>query len=219
MTNKKMWYTIDTFPLKRLSGAACLFAAAVMFCACASAPLWPAQQVKSSWRFPKDKAVLVGRIELHPPLQESEQKLVTKRAKDLRNVFILSCGDRILDLKTAKTVGMAGFFSTTLEKEFFIKVDKGRTLYLSGGIVYRMDNPTSLESFLFFQSPFQVEMQPDDEAVYIGTIQLYRDENNVVTSVFIRDDYAWADAQFKLRFGAYKTLRKALAVPVFNRTP
>ena len=32
----------------------------------------------------------------------------------------------------------------------------------------------------------------------------------------VRDDYQWADAKFKERFGTSKTLRKALATPVFS---
>jgi hypothetical protein len=31
--------------------------------------------------------------------------------------------------------------------------------------------------------------------------------------VMIRDDYQWADQQFKERFGTSKTLRKALLTP------
>ena len=58
-----------------------------------------------------------------------------------------------------------------------------------------------------FGSLFQVELRPDDDAVYIGTIQYFRDESNNLKSVSIRDDYEWADARFKERFGTARTLR------------
>jgi hypothetical protein len=61
---------------------------------------------------------------------------------------------------------------------------------------------------------FRVDIRPGDRAVYIGTIQYYRDEFFSTEKVVVKDDYAAANAEFQRRFGRGVTLRRALAVPV-----
>jgi len=174
----------------------------------------PELQVESLMNVAPEKAVLVGRIELQPPLKESEQTLRTAGSGEYRNAFILYAGDRLKDFNAKPPDTFDGSFMTDLDREFFIKVDKGRTLYISGGMFYSVyDPPYRIESHVV-SSPFQVEIKPEDDAVYIGTIQFVRDDRNTVTSILIRDDYRWADDKYKARFGTGKTLRKALASPV-----
>ncbi len=180
-------------------------------CACAALP---EPQVSNLMSVSPDRVVIVGRIELHPPLQEGEQAFGIEREENLKNLFILYCGNRPRDVKTNDLEIFADSFKTTLEKEFFIKINKDSSLYFTGGTFYTAHNPRDLAEAYTFESPFQVEIRPDDEAVYIGTIQYYRDGSNKLKSVMIRDDYQWADTLFKERFGTSKTLRKALATPV-----
>jgi hypothetical protein len=179
-------------------------------CACA---VPPEPQIMSLMDVPPDKTVVVGRVELHPPLREEELTLKTERGEELKSAFILYCGDRLMDLKARIPASFSGSFATVLEKEFFIKTGKDMTLYVSGGTFYSVFDPPYRVLSHTFGSPFQVELRPDDEAVYIGTIQYYRDAANNLTSVMIRDDYQWADSQFKERFGTSKNLRKALLTP------
>lgn len=170
----------------------------------------PEPQITSLLDVPSDKIIVVGRIELHPPLGEDEQVLRTARGEELKNTFIFYCGDRPRDLRTNKPGSFEGSFATTLEKDYFIKVDRSITLFVAGGIFYSAYDPPYRVVPHTFSSPFQVELRPDDEAVYIGTIQYYRDDSNNLTSVQIRDDYQWADSLFKERFGTNRSLRKAL---------
>jgi hypothetical protein len=200
----------DEEPAKAVLLSAVGAAILVMLCGCA---VLPERQVTALVDVPPDNVVLVGRIELHPPLQKGEQELKTPRGKDLENVFIFYCGDRPLDFKAVMPASFAGSFDTTLEKEFFIKVGKDTPLYILGGTFYTLYDPPYRVVSHTFGSLFQVELRPDDEAVYIGTIQYFRDESNNLTSVSIRDDYQWADARFKERFGTARTLRKALPAP------
>jgi hypothetical protein len=189
-------------------------AALLALSACAVLSDLPEQQVESLINVAPEKAVLVGRIELQPPLRENEQILKTARGEEFRNAFILYAGGRLKDFNAGPPDTFEGSFITNLGREFFIKVDKGRTLYISGGMFYTVyDPPYRIESHVV-STPFQVEIGPDDEAVYIGTIQLVRDDRNTITSVLIRDDYQWADDKYKSRFGTRKTLRKALVAPV-----
>jgi hypothetical protein len=179
-------------------------------CACV---VLPEPQITSLMDMPSDNTLVVGRIELHPPLAEGEQVLKTARGEELKSAFILYCGDRAKDFKGSIPASFSGSFATVLEKEFFIKTSKDMTLYVSGGTFYSVYDPPYRVLSHTFGSLFQVQLLPDDEAVYIGTIQYYRDSSNSLTSVMIRDDYQWADSQFKERFGTSKNLRKALLTP------
>jgi hypothetical protein len=191
--------------------------AALSVCACTTLTIGavqPEPQVTNLMFVAPDQAIIVGRIELHPPLQKGEQTLKSSSGEELRNAFILYGGNRLRDFTKSKPTTFEGSFATTLEKEFFIKAEKGTTFFVSGGTFYtEFDLPYHI-TYHTFSSPLQIEIMPDDEAVYVGTIQYYRDENNNVKTVMIRDDYQWADTQFKERFGTTKNLRKELATPV-----
>lgn len=200
-----------------MSGAvpgAAVLAAAALLAACAVVSDSPEPQVESLMNVAPEKAVLVGRIELQPPLRDREQVLRDSQGEELRNSFILYIGDTPRDFKSRPPDTFEDAFMTDLDREFFIKVDKGRTLYMSGGMFYSVyDPPYRIESHAACMD-FTIDIQPDDSAVYIGTIQLVRDDRNAITSLLIRDDYQWADDKFKARFGTRKSLRKALlAVP------
>ena len=194
------------------------FIAALSACACTALSIGvvqPEPQVTNLMFVAPDQAIIVGRIELHPPLQEGEQTIKSSSGEEFRNAFILYGGDRLRDFTKNKPATFEGSFLTSLEKEFFIKSEKGSTFFISGGTFYTEYNPPYHITYHTLISPLQIEIMPDDEAVYVGTIQYYRDENNNIKTVMIRDDYQWADSQFKERFGTAKTLRKALATPVF----
>ena len=187
-----------------------VLAGLVLLSACAARP---EPQVESLLDVPSGKAVVVGRIELHPPLRSDEQDFGTDRGEELKNAFILYCGDRPRDLTGMRHDDFSGSFATTLDKNFFIKIDAGILLYVSGGTFYSASNLSDRIEPHTFSSQFQVELRPDDEAVYIGTIQYIRDESNNLASIMIRDDYKGADSEFKERFGTVKGLRKALLAP------
>jgi hypothetical protein len=189
------------------------FAALLLMCSCVPREVLPEHQVTSLLFVAPGKTLIVGRIELHPPLQPGEQLLNEEQGAEHENEFILFCGDQLRDLREGKPDTYAGSFSTTFEKEFFVKIDRVKTLFISGGMFFTEYDPPSRRVSPVFSSPFQVTLKPNDEAVYIGTIQYYRDEHNAVRTVMVRDDYAWADSRYKERFGTSKSLRKALVTP------
>jgi hypothetical protein len=61
---------------------------------------------------------------------------------------------------------------------------------------------------------FKAGLGSSDKAVYIGTIQYYRDEFFNLKKVVIKDDYQRANSEFKKRFKTGMTLDKALLAPV-----
>ncbi len=198
--------SLVSFLIAALSGCACTMMAI--------GAVQPEPQVTSLMFVAPDQAIIVGRIELHPPLQEGEQTLKSPSGEEFRNAFILYGGSRLRDFTMSRPATFEGSYATTLEKEFFIKAEKGSTFFVSGGTFYTEFDLPYYITYHTFSSPLQIEIKPDDEAVYVGTIQYYRDENNNIKAVMIRDDYQWADTQFKERFGTSKTLRKALATPL-----
>ncbi len=183
-----------------------------MLYACA-AVTGPEPQVANLINVPPGKIVVVGRIELHPPLQKGEQVRESGR-EDVRNAFYLYCGDRLRDFNTEKPETLSGSFMTEWDREFFIKVDRSRFLFISGGVYFTGSDQPGGADIHAIQQSFQVELRPDDEAVYIGTLQFFRNGADTLQSVTIRDDYQWADTQFKERFATSRTLRKALVKPV-----
>lgn len=60
----------------------------------------------------------------------------------------------------------------------------------------------------------RVDLRPGDSAVYIGTIQYFRDEFFEITRLVIKDDYERARAGFTKKFGNRVALRRALATRV-----
>jgi hypothetical protein len=82
----------------------------------------------------------------------------------------------------------------------------------SGTFSTASGSPLRIEAHAF-NSRLQVELRPDDHAVYIGTIQYYRDGSNTLKSIMVRDDYRWAAGKFKERFGTFLAIRKAQAMP------
>jgi len=185
-----------------------LFAASLLGCA-----MLPERQIMDLRSVPPDMVILVGRIELHPPLEAGEQALNSGQGEYLKDTFILYCGNQPIDMSAGVPENFAGSFHTTLEQEFFITVPRGKTLYIPGGTYYTAYDPPARVESHDFSSPFQVDLRPVDEAVYIGTIQYFRDNAHVLRSVSVRDDYTWAAAQFKERLGSAKILRKALVGP------
>jgi len=186
-----------------------LFAASLMGCA-----IVPERQLVDLRSVPPDMIILVGKIELHPPLAPGEQMLKTEQGEHLKDAFILYVGSQPIDVSAGVPEGFAGSFYTTLEQEFFITVRRDKTLYLPGGTFYTAYDPPARVESHDLSSPLQVDLRPEDEAVYIGTVQYFRDKDNALRSVSIRDDYTWAAAQFKERLGTEKTIRKALVMPV-----
>ena len=61
---------------------------------------------------------------------------------------------------------------------------------------------------------FGVDIQPNDQAVYIGTLRYHRDEFFTTKKVEVLDRFAQANTAFTEKFGRDVTLRKSLAVPL-----
>jgi hypothetical protein len=165
-----------------------------------------------------DEVIVVGRVELSPPLKPGEQKVGSTYA-EYKDVAFMVVGD------APRAVPMLGYgdlksrLEAPLGKEFFVKHPAKPFFVLRGFILMNLEIKVSSGN----QAPdsgqaplnglFQVDVKPGDRAVYVGTLRYTRDEF-FETEATVRDDYARAKAEFEKRFGKGIVLRKALARPV-----
>jgi hypothetical protein len=193
-----------------------LAAACLVLAACGPQPEQPVTRLSD---IGSDSVVVVGRLELQPPLKPNEQQLKMgtidpfDAADRFRDRGFLWFG-RVADMPAEK-----GDFvmNPHLGELYFLRVPKN-TPYLLGGYIMaqyvtRMISPRSMavdDARIEIPGGVRYDMRPGDRAIYVGTLVLHRDEFNEVTKAVIVDDYPAAAAAFRKRFGQGTDLRKAI---------
>ncbi|HEX2669142.1 MAG TPA: hypothetical protein VHP13_12280 [Gammaproteobacteria bacterium] len=165
-----------------------------------------------------DRVVLVGKVELHPALRPGEQKLGDSyREFADEALLVVDAGPRPVyefsrgDLKSR--------IDAPFGKLFYVQAPAEPFYILKGWVVMNAEvkvmgpNEIPPDPAAPLEGMFRVDVRPGDKAVYIGTIQYYRDEFFSTEKVVVKDDYAAASKEFQKRFGGL-TLRKSLAAPV-----
>ena len=210
----------------RISARAAAFLAAA-FAVLAGCGPQPEQPVTRLSDIGADSVVVVGRLELQPPLKPNEQQLKMgtfdpfNAADTLRDRGFLWFG------RAADTAAEKGDFvmNPRLGELYFLRVPKN-TPYMLGGYIMaqyvaRMTSPRTMtvdDARIEIPGGLRYDMRPGDRAIYVGTLVLHRDEFNEVIKAVIVDDYAPAAAAFKQRFGQGTELRKALPKTQTPRT-
>jgi len=196
--------------------AALLAAAFLVLTGCGPTIMKP---VTSLSEIDGDSVVVVGRLDLDPPLRSGEQQIRPGTFDPL------GVGDTMRDHaflwfgRSAETPTEKGeiVHNPKLGELYFLPVPK-RTPYMLGGYIptqfnMRMVGPRSVtvdEARIEIPGGLRYDMRPGDKAIYVGTLRLRRDEFNSVIKADVIDEYAAAAAEFKRRFGAGAGLRKAL---------
>jgi hypothetical protein len=160
-----------------------------------------------------DETVVVGRIELVPPLRKDEQKLKGLGTGNFENKIILITDESYRVL--TEEPGMADFagrIEAILGKSFFVR-SNSKPFFILGGMMY-LDLGGREMNRAYFPGGLKASLKPGDKAVYVGTVQYHRNEFFEVTKAAIVDDYDRANAEFKKKFGAKHPLRKALLTAV-----
>jgi hypothetical protein len=169
-----------------------------------------------------DAVMLVGRIELLPELRADEQDLKMTSFGDwdpaggkklIQNRAILYLADRA-DAPRSPTRSVS---NPPLEQLFFVRIPK-RDRFVVHAMVFlkhrvRVTGPKTADvdtNELWLPLRLELDIRPDDRAIYIGTWRARRDEFNEVLSVQMVDQYAAALAEMRKRFGSDAALRKAL---------
>ena len=156
--------------------------------------------------------VVVGRLELVPPLQKEEQQLMLVGSGDRENQYHFLIGRKLVPiasppLETKYDEILVEKFGTT----FYVK-NPARPMYFLTTFIY-MQMSTRVVEFAWLPGGIVVNIRPGDKAVYMGTLRYHRNEFFDITKVQIVDDYAREKKAFQAKFGTRYPLVKRLAKP------
>ncbi len=197
--------------------SAVLAMAAVLVVGCGT--LHP--EITSLGELSSDTVVLVGRMELVPPLRSGEQVLKMgtfdpmDAAGKLRDRAVLHLANEPKPTEETYEV-----INPRLDQTYFFKIPRDKRFVVFGTIT------TSYEARVASRRHVNVDrteillprlvfdIKPEDKAIYTGTLRLYRDEFNAITKVEIIDQFPAASAEFKKRFGSAVELRKSIVKPL-----
>jgi hypothetical protein len=189
--------------MRRLIAAALLGA---ILAGCAPTPRAPVTSIEALGR---DEIVLVGRVELVPPLRKGEQKIRGAVVGDFENRLYLMLDEKLRPLPDEPRVAdYAGRIEAPLGGTFFVR-SKAEPFYVLGGVLFLEIGGSSMQR-VYFPGGLHVAVKPGDKAVYIGTLRYHRDEFFEVTRVSVVDEHREAAAEFGAKFGSREVLRKAL---------
>jgi len=170
------------------------------------------EQVDSYSEVGSGETIVVGRIELVPPLREDEQKIQVINSGQFENKIFLIADENYRVLKGEPTnADFGGRIEAILEKTFFVR-SSDKPFYLLGGMVWLEIGRGSNRAY--FPGGLMASLRPGDKAVYIGTVRYQRDEFFEIKKVTIVDDYQRANTEYRKKFGTKYALRKALLTPV-----
>lgn len=188
-----------------------LIAATALLFGSLAACVGPARAPVSSFsELTGNETVVVGRVEISPPLTESEQRIKVLNAGMFKNKVFLIADERHRVLTEEPGVAdYGGRIEATLGKTFFVGSSR-KPFYILGGMMYLNLSGAGDMDRAYLPGGMKVDIRPGDKAVYIGTIQYHRNEFFEITKVVIVDDYARANAEFRKEFGSRHALRKAL---------
>jgi hypothetical protein len=177
-----------------------------MLTACVGAAREPVENLTS---LGGGETLVVGRVELVPPLAMNEQKIEGIGTSDFKNKIFLITDEKFRELEDEPVVAdFTGRIEATIGKNFFVRSDS-KPFYILAGMFY-LELRGRDQSKIYFPGNLKATLKPGDKAVYIGTIQYHRDEFFDIKKVVIVDDYEKANSEFRKTFGANYSLRKAL---------
>ena len=182
------------------------FVLACVLGGCAPAARVPLESFQS---LSSGEMVLVGRVELVPPLRKGEQRVRGIVVGDVENKMFLIADERLRPLPQDPGISdYAGRIEAKLGDHFFVR-SKSEPFYILGGVLFLDIGGNSMQR-IYFPGGLRVAAEPGDRAVYIGTLRYHRDEFFDISRVSVVDEYAEASKEFAKRFGNGQRLKKAL---------
>ena len=171
--------------------------------------------LKSIGSLDEDEIVLVGRIELVPPLEEFEQNLKTIGSKRYKNAAMFVIGERPVDVQNPGLRDGKYADGVKFGEDFYLRRKRSDTLIYSGSIILTNSSMvghgrrTSVDvDRLILPGGLKYEVQPSDRAIYIGTLRYHRDDYNAITKVDLLDEFDKAKKAFVKQHGTSVTLRR-----------
>jgi hypothetical protein len=166
------------------------------------------------------EVVLVGKIELVPPLSENEQELDGMLGRQMRGKAMVVAGAEFHDPQQISI----GKFNVRHASEValgdtFVFSDKRTNPYiLSGAFIQTEYYPLTdtkgrqiglVDNKIVLPGAYKVEFLPEDKVVYIGTIQYHRDSNSKITKIVVKDEYNQAQKELGARYGVNAKMKRA----------
>jgi hypothetical protein len=191
--------------------------AVVALAACAVS--MPEKEVAALSEVGPGSVLIVGSVDVVPPLRAWEKDLdipydvfTFGMEEKLSNRAVLTFGrspDTRVDHGEAT-------INPELGQTYFFAVPRDAPYMVGGYVVieYAMVNGMLRDRRIVIPGTLRLEILPDDEAIYVGTLRLTRDDFNEVIEAMMVDDYQRAAAEFETRFGTDTRLRKAIFEPV-----
>jgi len=192
--------------MRRASAAALCILLLALMAGCAPAPRAPLDSVDA---LGGEEMVVVGRVELVPPLRKGEQRIRGNVVGNFENRMFLITDEHPRPLpRELKLADYTGRVEAPLGSTFFVR-SRSAPFYLLGGVLF-LDFGGDTQQRAHFPGGMQVAARPGDRAVYIGTLRYHRDEFFEISRVVVVDEYAQANAEFVKKFGTRYPLRKVL---------
>jgi hypothetical protein len=182
---------------------------AVILASCAPAPRAP---LTSLGELGGGDVLLVGKVELVPPLRKGEQKIRGAVGAKYENTIHLLMDDKLRPMpQDPRIADFAGRIEATIGDTFFVR-SKAVSSYILGGLLFLEIG--SGDQRIYFPGGFHVAAKPGDRALYIGTLRYQRDEFFEFQRITVVDEYSKASTEFEAKFGKSHTLRRALMTRV-----
>jgi hypothetical protein len=173
----------------------------------------PRKPIDSFDNLGANETVVVGRVELVPPLREHDQQLRGSLSGKYANKMILMVEAEHRDLTEEPGLGdFKGRIDAGFGEEFVVRSTAEPFFIIAGMILLSVNHGLSDQAY--FPGGLEADIRPGDKAVYVGTIRYHRNEFFEVTQTEIVDEYERVRVAFEKQFGDAHPLRKALLKPV-----
>lgn len=171
-------------------------------------------QADSRSGVPAGDVLIVGRIEVVPPLDAREQVLM-RQAEQLRGKAHAMLSDEWISLEKPGFAEFSKGVVVEIGEDFYVPQRRTPEILYSGAFIVMNStarSPRRVDMILPGRIKFRIGAA--DRAVYIGTIRYHRDAYNGITKLDFIDDFERAKREYVKRFGGEVELRPALPHPV-----
>lgn len=180
-----------------------ILAAALNFSACVPTmpPLTHVSELQPG------EIVLVGKVELVPPLGKYEQQnLKGIGSGRFKNKISVTFSDKKPSMKKGGNEGTSykeidNYAGVKPGETFFLRRPRSKSIYYLGGIIHLASSPSGMDTMVL---PGGLKLHPrkNSRAVYLGTIRYYRNDYNEITKVRVIDERKTANREFRRKLGA-----------------
>jgi hypothetical protein len=157
-----------------------------------------------------DEVVVVGRVELVPALKQGEQNITANGPyTDENQLFFFINRKPVAVDDSPERTPYDDVLPAKFGETFYVK-SRRLPMHFTVSFIYMAWTAQQIER-VWPPGGFSVEPQPNDRAVYIGTIRYHRNEYFDLEKMELVDEYGRERQAFERRFGRGTELVKRLA--------